>query len=46
MIDEALAAEKTAMDVEPANDPFYRRQMTFFRNNSWPADLEAWIKEK
>jgi tetratricopeptide (TPR) repeat protein len=46
MIDMALDAERTAMQLEPANRAFYRRQMDFFLNNTWPADLEAWSKEK
>jgi len=46
MIDEALNTERMAIKLEPANRPFYRRQMDFFLNNTWPADLEAWSKEK
>jgi Zn-dependent protease with chaperone function len=46
MIDKALDAERAAMDLEPANRTFYRRQMDFFLNNTWPADLEAWTREK
>ncbi|MBW2506411.1 MAG: M48 family metalloprotease [Deltaproteobacteria bacterium] len=46
MIDRALEAERAAMKFEPANRPFYRRQMDFFLNNTWPADLKAWSKEK
>ncbi len=46
MIDRALDAERAAMKFEPANRPFYRRQMDFFLNNTWPADLKAWSKEK
>ena len=46
MIDEALDAERMAMKLEPANRTFYRQQMDFFLNNTWPADLEAWTKEK
>jgi len=46
MIERALEAERTAMKLEPANRPFYRRQMDFFLNNTWPADLKAWSKEK
>jgi len=46
MIERALEAERAAMKLEPANRPFYRRQMDFFLNNTWPADLKAWSKEK
>ena len=46
MLDKALDAERTAMKLEPVNRPFYRRQMDFFLNNTWPADLEAWTREK
>jgi len=46
MIDEALDTERTAMEIEPDNRPFYRRQMDFFLNHTWPADLEAWTREK
>ncbi|MBW2484873.1 MAG: tetratricopeptide repeat protein [Deltaproteobacteria bacterium] len=46
MIDKALDAERTAMKLEPENRTFYRRQMDFFLNNTWPADLESWTKEK
>ena len=45
-IDEALDAERTAMELEPNNRPFYRRQMDFYLNNTWPADLEGWTREK
>jgi Zn-dependent protease with chaperone function len=46
MIDEALDAEKTAIKHDPANRPFYRRQMDFYLNNTWPADLKSWIRQK
>ena len=46
MLDEALEAERTAMGLEPSNRSFYRRQMDFFLNNSWPADLEGWSRQK
>jgi hypothetical protein len=46
MIDQALDAEREAMKRDPDNRPFYRRQMDFFLNNTWPADLEAWIEQK
>jgi len=46
MIDEALDTEKEAIKREPANRPFYRRQMDFYLNNSWPADLKSWTEQK
>ncbi len=46
MIDEALDTERTAMKIDPGNRPFYRRQMDFYLNNTWPADLNSWIKQK
>ena len=46
MIDEALAVEKGAIKLDPANRPFYRRQMDFYINNTWPADLESWTRQK
>jgi Zn-dependent protease with chaperone function len=46
MIDEALNTERTAMEAEPTNGPFYRRQIEFFLHNTWPADLKAWSKGK
>jgi Zn-dependent protease with chaperone function len=46
MIDEALGAERKAMGLEPANRAFYRRQMDFYLNNTWPADLEGWTREQ
>ena len=45
-IDAALDAEREAMKLDPANRPFYRRQMDFYLNNTWPADLETWTKQK
>jgi Zn-dependent protease with chaperone function len=46
MIDEALDAERTAIKHDPVNRPFYRRQMDFYLNNTWPADLKSWIRQK
>ena len=46
MIDEALDAERAAIKHDPANRPFYRRQMDFYLNNTWPADLKSWIRQK
>ena len=46
LIDEALNAEKAAIKLEPTNRPFYRRQMDFYLNNTWPADLNGWTKQK
>jgi len=46
MIDEAMDAEREAMGLEPAKRPFYRHQMDFYLNNTWPADLEGWTREK
>lgn len=46
MIDEAIDTERAAMEAEPVNGPFYKRQMDFFLNNTWPADLKDWTKEK
>ena len=46
MIDEALGAERKAMGLEPSNRSFYRRQMDFYLNNTWPADLEGWTRQK
>jgi tetratricopeptide (TPR) repeat protein len=46
LIDEALNTERAAMKVDPGNRPFYRRQMDFYLNNTWPADLDSWSKQK
>ncbi len=46
MIDEALDTERTAIKLDLGNRPFYRRQMDFYLNNTWPADLESWAKQK
>jgi len=46
MIDEALDAERVAIKLDPNNRPFYRRQMDFYINNTWPADLKAWTKQQ
>ena len=44
-IDDALDAEREAMARDPVNRKFYRRQMEFYLNNEWPADLESWSQE-
>jgi len=44
-IDDALDAEREAMNRDPANRKFYRRQMEFYLNNIWPSDLESWSKQ-
>jgi len=46
MLKEALEAEEKAIDYDPANYIFYRRQMDFFLNNRWPADLKGWSGHK
>jgi Zn-dependent protease with chaperone function len=46
MLKEALEAESRAIELDPENHIFYRRQMDFFLNNTWPADLEGWVKQK
>ncbi len=46
MIDEALNAERVAIKLDPNNRPFYRRQMDFYLNNTWPADLKAWTRQQ
>jgi Zn-dependent protease with chaperone function len=46
LIDEALEAERAAIKLDPANRPFYRRQMDFYLNNTWPADLKSWAGQK
>ena len=46
MIDEALDAERAAIKLDPANRPFYRRQMDFYLNNTWPADMKSWLRQK
>ena len=46
MLKEALETEEKAIGHDPANYIFYRRQMEFFRDNRWPADLEGWTKQK
>ena len=46
MIDEALDTERAAIKLDLGNRPFYRRQMDFYLNNTWPADLESWAKQK
>ena len=46
-IDDALDAEREAMAMarDPADRAFYRRQMDFYLNNEWPADLKSWSKQ-
>jgi len=44
-IDDALDAEREAMARDPVNRAFYRRQMEFYLNNVWPADLKSWSKQ-
>ena len=46
LIDEALDAERAAINRDPTNRPFYRRQMDFYLNNTWPADLKSWSRQK
>ena len=46
MIDEALDTERVAIKLDLRNRPFYRRQMDFYLNNTWPADLKGWAKQK
>ncbi len=49
MLNKAVATEDQAIRIDPANYKFYKRQMEFFLDNRWPADLESWsknIKEK
>jgi len=46
MLKEALDAESMAIDLDPANHVFYRRQMQFFMENRYPADLKAWSRKK
>ncbi|KPJ98390.1 MAG: hypothetical protein AMJ60_08410 [Desulfobacterales bacterium SG8_35] len=46
LIDEALDAERAAIKYDPGNRPFYRRQMDFYLNNTWPADLKAWTSQQ
>jgi Zn-dependent protease with chaperone function len=45
MIDAALDAERAAMQRDPRNRSFYRRQMDFYLNNTWPADLKSWARQ-
>lgn len=45
-IKEALETEDLAIRHDPVNRIFYRRQMDFFLDNRWPADLESWTREK
>jgi Zn-dependent protease with chaperone function len=44
-VDDALDAERAAIERDPVNRPFYRRQMDFYINNTWPADLKSWTKK-
>ena len=46
MLEKALETEDRAIGHDPANRIFYRRQMDFFYDNRWPADLEGWTKQK
>jgi Zn-dependent protease with chaperone function len=46
MLDEALDTERAAINYDPLNRSFYRRQMDFYLNNNWPADLEAWARKQ
>ena len=46
MLKEALAYEEKAIRYDPANHVFYRRQMDFFLDNRWPADLKGWSRQK
>jgi Zn-dependent protease with chaperone function len=46
MLKEALETEDKAIGYDPANHIFYRRQMEFFLDNRWPADLEGWTKQQ
>ena len=46
MLEKALETEDRAIGRDPANRIFYRRQMDFFLDNRWPADLEGWTKQK
>jgi Zn-dependent protease with chaperone function len=46
MLTEALETEDRAIRHDPANHIFYKRQMNFFLNNKWPADLESWAKQR
>ena len=45
-LSDALAAEEKAIVYDPANRIFYRRQMQFFIDNAWPADLESWTEQQ
>jgi Zn-dependent protease with chaperone function len=46
MLKEALETEDKAIGNDPNNHIFYRRQMKFFLDNKWPADLEGWSRQK
>ena len=46
MLKEALKTEDKAIGRDPANHIFYRRQVEFFLDNRWPADLEGWTKQQ
>jgi len=46
MLEEALETEEKAIAHDPVNHIFYKRQMNFFFNNRWPADLEDWTKQQ
>lgn len=46
MLKEALETGDKAIGYDPTNQIFYRRQMKFFLDNKWPADLEGWSRQK
>jgi len=46
MLDEAVETEEKAIDSDPMNHLFYKRQIDFFLHNRWPADLKAWSESK
>jgi Zn-dependent protease with chaperone function len=46
MLVQALETEDKAIEHDHDNHMFYRRQMKFFLNNKWPADLEMWTLQK
>jgi Zn-dependent protease with chaperone function len=46
MLKEAQETEDKAIGYDPTNHIFYRRQMKFFLDNKWPADLEGWSRQK
>ncbi|MFC1837450.1 M48 family metalloprotease [Thermodesulfobacteriota bacterium] len=46
MLRKALETEDKAILLDPANYVFYRRQMDFFIDNRWPADLDGWARNR